>query len=323
MLSFLVGARDAFAQQLAQFSQYLHNPIVINPATSGVNENLNLKLSYRNQWTGFTDAPNTYYVSVDGALTRPSKGSSLRTSRPGYTEVKRGKKGINHGVGGYMVGVNYGAFTNNSMFLTYALHMNLTSTIKLSLGVAGGFSSWRLNVEDIGVADPNDETYIYLMTQGLKKSFFDMNSGLWVFSDKFYIGFSSGQLLESQIRDIEIPANARVSIHHFVTGGYRFTINSDLSLTPSLMFKNMRPAPSTVDINVKANYKNQLWGGLSYRTNDALVIIAGYSIRDKINVSYSYDVTLSEINSYSAGSHEIVVGYKVFKAARKSTVSFL
>jgi len=89
------------------------------------------------------------------------------------------------------------------------------------------------------------------------------------------------------------------------------------------MFKNMRPAPSTVDVNIKANYKNQLWGGLSYRTNDALVIIAGYNIKEKINVSYSYDVTLSKINSYSAGSHEIVVGYKVFKEVKKSAVSFL
>ena len=311
------------AQQLAQFSQYLHNPIVINPATSGVNQNLNVKLSYRNQWTGFNDAPRTYYISVDGALTRPQKGSSLRMSRPGYTEVKRGTKTINHGVGGYLISDTYGAFTNTSGYLTYALHLHLTNTIKLSLGVAGGMSGWRMNPDDIGVADPNDETYLYLMSKGVKKSFFDMNSGLWVYSDRFYVGFSSAQLLQNQIRDINIPAESKASVHHFLTGGYKFMLNDDLSLTPSIMFKNMRPAPSSLDFAVKANYKNQLWGGISYRTNDAVVIIAGYNIIDKINVSYSYDVTLSDLNNYSSGSHEIVVGYKVFKEVQKSSVSFL
>ncbi|MBL4578780.1 MAG: PorP/SprF family type IX secretion system membrane protein, partial [Flavobacteriales bacterium] len=138
----ILGLQNVQAQQLAQFSQYLHNPIVINPATSGVNQNLNVKLSYRNQWTGFNDAPRTYYISVDGALIRPQKGSSLRMSRPGYTEVKRGTKMINHGVGGYLISDTYGAFTNTSGYLTYALHLHLTNTIKLSLGVAGGMSGW-------------------------------------------------------------------------------------------------------------------------------------------------------------------------------------
>ena len=311
------------AQQLSQFSQYLHNPIVLNPATSGVNENLNLKISYRNQWTGFTNAPRTYYISVDGSLKRPKKGSSLRMSRPGFTEVKQGNKELNHGVGGYMVSDTYGAFTNTSFYATYALHLSLTKTVRMSLGIAAGFSGWKLNTEDITVAEPNDETYAYLVSQGLRQSFFDMNSGLWVFSDKWYVGYSSEQLLQNQIRDIEIPAEAKANVHHFVTGGYKFMINDDLSLTPSVMFKNMRPAPSSIDINAKVNYKNQVWGGLSYRTNDALIIIAGYNIADKVNVSYSYDVTLSEISNYSNGSHEIVIGYKVFADTKKSSVSFL
>jgi len=89
------------------------------------------------------------------------------------------------------------------------------------------------------------------------------------------------------------------------------------------MLKYMSPAPLTLDFNIKVNFKEQMWGGLSYRTNDALVIIAGYNIKDKINIGYSYDVTLSELKQYSTGSHEILLGYKVFTEARKSSVSFL
>ena len=115
---FLLGFGDASAQQLSQFSQYLLNPTILNPATTGVNENINVKLSYRNQWTGFTDAPSTYYISVDAAMIRPRKGNSLRMSRPGFTTVKQGHKTLNHGVGGYMMSDTYGAFTNMGGYLT-------------------------------------------------------------------------------------------------------------------------------------------------------------------------------------------------------------
>lgn len=321
MLLFFVG--DVSGQQLSQFSQYLLNPTILNPATTGVNKNINVKLSYRNQWTGFEDAPSTYYISFDAALVKPKKGTSLRSSRPGFTTVRSGQKRLDHGAGAYMVSDTYGAFTNTSGYITYALHLSLTKTLNMSLGIAGGLSGWKLDTKAIGVAESGDETYDYLMSQGMKRSFFDMNSGIWVFTNRFYVGYSSSQLLQNQIRDINIPATSKAHVHHFVTGGYKFIINDDMTITPSMMFKNMRPTPSTVDISAKVNYQEQIWGGLSYRTNDALVIFAGYTIIDKINVSYSYDVTLSDLNNYSSGSHEIVLGYMFYKPAQKSSVSFL
>lgn len=322
VLAILGFTQASNAQQLAQFSQYLHNPILLNPATAGINNNVNLKLSYRNQWTGFTNAPETYYFSVDATIGANSKGNTLNSSRRGYTEVRRGGRSIGHGVGGYVLADNYGAFTNTAGYLTYALHLTLSGKIRMSLGIAAGMSGWKLNSDKVQVADPNDNTFDYMIGMGLKKTFFDMNSGLWVFSDKFYVGYSSEQLLQNQLRDIEIPAETKINIHHFVTGGYVFKLNTDLYITPSLMLKYMMPAPSTLDFNVKANYKDQLWGGFSYRTNDAVVIIVGYNIKQKFNIGYSYDVTLSEVKQYSSGSHEIVLGYNVF-SRRKSTISFL
>ena len=323
LLAILTSANLVSGQQLAQFSQYLHNPILLNPATSGVNNNVNLKLSYRDQWTGFTDAPKTSYFSIDGTIGGGTKGSSLRSSRLGFTEVKSGRKLLSHGIGGYIVSDTYGAFTNTAGYVSYALHLNITEEIRMSLGLGAGMSAWQMDAKKVEVADPNDNTYDYLVSMGLRKSFFDMNSGIWVFSDKFYIGYSSEQLLQNHIRDIDIPAETKVNIHHFVTGGYKFYLKNDLNITPSLMLKYMSPAPLTLDFNIKVNFKEQMWGGLSYRTNDALVIIAGYNIKDKIHIGYSYDVTLSELKQYSTGSHEILLGYKVFKEARKSSVSFL
>jgi len=323
LLTLVTGVQAAWGQQLAQFSQYLYNPILLNPATSGINNNVNLRLSYRDQWTGFTDAPKTAYFSVDGTIGGGVEGSRLRSNRLGFTEVKKKKRLVGQGIGAYVVSDTYGAFTNTSGYVSYALHLTITDEIRMSLGLSAGLSAWQMNTQKVAVADPNDNTYNYLVSMGLRKSFFDMNSGIWVYSDRFYIGYSSEQLLQNHIRDIDIPAEAKVNIHHFVTGGYKVYLNNDLELTPSVMVKYMSPAPVTMDINMKVNFKEQMWGGVSYRTNDALVIIAGYNIKGRIDIGYSYDVTLSGLSQYSAGSHEIMLGYRFFKEVRKSSVSFL
>ncbi|HIN40653.1 MAG TPA: type IX secretion system membrane protein PorP/SprF [Flavobacteriales bacterium] len=323
LIIFSFGFMPSFAQQLAQYSQYLHNPILLNPATAGINNNLNLDLSYRNQWTGFTDAPKTSYISVHGLLFKEKQSAVLRTSRPGFTTVKKTENKMDHGVGGIVITDKYGAFSNTSGYLAYALHLGLTRKLNLSFGLAGGVSNWKMDEQEISLADPNDATYNYLLSQSLSKTFFDLNSGLWVYTSEFYIGYSTSQLLQSQIRSIDIPLEAKANAHHFITGGYKFLINEDLILTPSVLLKFMSPAPATLDINVKANYQNKIWGGLSYRNHDAIVAIIGYNIVDRVNVGYSYDITLSELKNYSSGSHEIVISVKFFKDTQSSSISFL
>lgn len=230
---------------------------------------------------------------------------------------------MDHGVGGLMISDKYGAFSNTSGYLTYALHLGLTRSLNMSLGLAGGISNWKLNEQEISMVDPNDETYNYLLSQNSTKTFFDLNSGLWLYTNAWYFGYSTSQLMQNQIRTISIPAEAKASIHHFVTGGYKFMINEDIFLTPSLLFKFMNPAPATFDINVKVNYQEKIWGGISYRNHDAIVVIVGYNIIDMVNVGYSYDITLSELKNYSSGSHEIVIGVKFLKDTQSSSISFL
>ncbi|PCH98464.1 MAG: hypothetical protein COB85_01490 [Bacteroidetes bacterium] len=311
------------AQQLAQYSQYLHNPILLNPATAGINNNFNIDLSYRNQWTGFNEAPKTFYFSVNATLNREKSSSSLRLSRPGYTKSKKKERFVTHGLGGYIVADTYGAFSNTSGYLSYAVHLRITHSIKLALGLSTGLSNWKLNVTDLGVSDQNDETYNYLTSQDFSKTFFDVQGGLWMYSESFYLGYSTAQLLQNQIRAVNVPATAKINVHHFITGGYKFKLGRDLSITPSVLLKYMTPTPVSVDVTTKVNFREMIWGGLSYRHKDAVVVFLGYELNKMIKIGYSYDITLSDIRKYSSGSHEIILGAKLFKTAQKSSISFL
>ncbi len=320
---FVMDSSFAYAQQLAQYSQYIHNPIILNPATAGINNNFNIDLSYRNQWTGFNDAPKTFYFSAHATLFREKSSSSLRLSRPGYTDAKKSERMLTHGLGGYIVADTYGAFSNTSGYLCYAVHLKIAKTIKLALGLSTGLSNWKLNITDLGVSDQNDETYNYLSSQDFSKTFFDVQGGLWLYSDKFYIGYATAQLLQNQIRSVNVPAEAKINVHHFITGGYKFNVSDNLSITPSVLIKYMTPTPASFDMTVKVNFKEMLWGGLSYRHKDAVVVFLGYELNHMIKIGYSYDITVSEIRKYSSGSHEIILGAKLFKSAQKSSISFL
>ena len=85
----------------------------------------------------------------------------------------------------------------------------------------------------------------------------------------------------------------------------------------------MNPSPGSFDLNVKVSYQNSVWGGISYRHNDAIVAMIGYELNDRFNIGYSYDVTLSGLRGYSSGSHEIVLRAKIYKTAQRSSISFL
>ena len=107
-----------------------------------------------------------------------------------------------------------------------------------------------------------------------------------MYSDKFYIGYATAQLLQNQIRSVNVPAEAKINVHHFITGGYKFNLNDALSITPSVLVKYMTPTPGSFDITTKVNFKEMIWGGLSYRHKDAIVVFLGYELNHMIKIGF-------------------------------------
>jgi type IX secretion system PorP/SprF family membrane protein len=92
------------------------------------------------------------------------------------------------------------------------------------------------------------------------------------------------------------------------TAGYKFNLNQNLTLMPSVLMKFMSPAPVSIDGSLQLEYKEWLWTGLSYRHKDAIIAMAGLNINNKFKFGYSYDFSLSRFNNLSSGGHEIVLG---------------
>ena len=65
----------------------------------------------------------------------------------------------------------------------------------------------------------------------------------------------------------------------------------------------------SADINARYLWKDIAYGGLTYRTSDAIAIMLGYSPIKNLTVGYSYDISVNKLSSVSRGSHEIMVKY--------------
>jgi type IX secretion system PorP/SprF family membrane protein len=142
----------------------------------------------------------------------------------------------------------------------------------------------------------------------------DLNAGLYLYSSDYFIGLSAQQIIPGKVEfadNIVRETEGRQVPHLFATAGYRFLISEDLNLTPSVLVKYISPVKPQVDINAKLQFRDLLWAGGSYRSQDGFAGMVGLNISNTLNVGYSYDYTTSRLNNFSKGTHEVIVGFLI------------
>lgn len=302
-------ATGAAAQQKALYSQYMSNYFILNPAVAGFEKDVNIRMGYRNQWVGFDGAPKTFYLSGEGALFN--------------YELKRSRRAQPfHGVGGFVYTDQTGPTTRTGALASYAYHVPLNRDIFLSSGFFAGFQQFRFDPSKVRLAEGIDSDPV--TNHGRIDAFMpDLTVGLFLHSKEFYVGASLFQVLGNKIYEAEGTEEvSRLSRHLFVSGGYNLDVHDKIMVTPSVLLKYVYGAPLQADINVKGAYyfskrrqksvyDDQLWAGLSYRTQDAIVGLVGVQFQEQFQLSYTYDVTVSPMRHQSAGSHEITLGYRL------------
>jgi len=295
-ISILILAVIAFAelraQQLPQYSQYLINDYVLNPAIGGSVDYFEAKSNQRFQWIGITDAPRTFILSLNGPL-----------------------KMENMGIGGYMFTDVTGPTSRSGVYLSYAYHIKLNETMKLSLGLFGGIMQYNVDGSKITMVDKTDPLEVDVMESVIVP---DAGFGLYWYSDKYYVGVSIPQLLQNKIK-IGDTANVlgRLKSHFFVTGGYKFAAGEDFEVEPSVLMKYVAPVPVQFDISAKVIYQKMIWVAASYRTYDAMSVLLGYIYNEQLSIGYSYDFTTSDLKDYSGGTHEVMLGIRFASHKKK------
>lgn len=310
------------AQAKPSYTQYILNNYILNPAIAGIENYTDIKLSYRNQWTGINGAPVTSYVTAHmpinkkdmrtNALSFEPKGINPRGSE--YWDAYAAPE-PHHGVGVTMLNDRAGYINRWSFYASYAYHLPLGPKTSLSAGLNAGISSVYLDRAKIDFAnlDPNDPAVGYANSE-LKRLRPELGAGLWLYSNKYFAGLSVLNIIPGKQRFVNNDAfGAFYTPNYFLTAGYRLMLNSDLNLIPSVMIQYWQPQLMGGHFNAKLQYLDQLWVGGSYRWSDYISgysAIVGVNISNTFNVSYSYEVaTTSRLRNYTGNTHEVMVGF--------------
>ena len=188
------------------------------------------------------------------------------------------------------------------------------------MGFSGGISMISLDrsKHDFdGSGDPFDPATGNAFSGELNKLRPDVGAGLWLYSRDFFIGLSGQQIVPQKLTFVDDAAfltKGRLVPHIFLSGGYRFLLNDDINLIPSLMFKYIHNSSKNdfqPEINVKAQYQDLLWLGGSYRYQDGYAAMAGVNVKNTFNIGYAYDFTTTALNTVSRGTHEIIIGFLI------------
>ncbi len=328
-LSFSLAGK---AQQSFRFSQFFQNAVTFNPAVTGTEEFLDLKIGYRQQWSGLDDAPQSYFISAHAPLGKRDQSynfqnNSLRVSDPGiYDRLEENaslsQNRISHGIGGFVVNDVQGIFQQTNAFLNYALHYKIGRTV-VGLGLGAGLVNRELDMEGVTVGNTEvpDEVYqAYLAQEGMVMNL-DFNAGIFVKNEKFYLGYSANRLMQNELFASIQEINAEETMEHFGMFGLRFNVNNTLLISPGAFVKYVENEPLIYDINLRMKYRDLVWIGASYRNTQTVVAMAGVNISNFINLGYSFDLGLADVNDFTSGIHEIGLGLMLFN--EKDTTPYM
>ncbi len=306
-----------FAQQKPQYTQYMLNNYILNPALSGIESYTDIKISHRHQWVGLDGAPVTTYLTVNMPLGKNDERQTTSTV-PKVGENPRGKSYWENyeaakphsGIGLNVIDDHTGPLNNFAAYVTYAYHIGLSPKTNLAAGFGAGVTNMSLDRGKLFFETPVDPAVYNSGDINTIKP--DFNAGIWLYSSDFYVGLSAQQIIPQKVSFIDkevVPYYGKMVPHLFATAGYRFLLNDDVNVIPSVMVKYVSPLPIQIDFNIKLLYQEFLWIGASKRTYDGFAAMIGVNASSSINIGYSYDLTTSRLNTVSSGSHEIIVGF--------------
>lgn len=288
LFGLLLWITDSYAQQDAQYTQYMYNMNVVNPAYAGSRGTLSLGLLARSQWTNVNGGPKTMTFDAHAPV---------------------GKK---VGMGLSVIADEIGPAKEQNIYGDFSYTLTTSEEGRLAFGLKAGVTLLNVNLLDVVLPQTatGDDP---LFDENINEAFPNVGAGVYYYNEKWYAGFSVPNLLKSEHLDKEnINTKASEEIHYFFATGYVFDLSSTLKFKPSVLVKGVTGAPVSFDVNANFLMYERFELGASYRWQDAVSLLFNFGVTRSFRVGYAYDYTISEFsNSNTGGSHELILLYDI------------
>lgn len=281
----------SYAQQDAQFTQYMYNTISVNPAYAGSRDVLSIFGLIRTQWVGLDGAPKTAALSLHS----PIPNSRL-------------------GVGLSFINDRIGPSDENTLSADVSYTIPTSGKYKLAFGIKATASLLNIDLTKLNEYNPND-----VLGMNVESKFFpNIGAGVYYYSDSFYLGFSVPNMLETEHYNENSTTNlATERLHYNLIAGKVFDLSPSLKFKPSVLGKLVQGAPLQVDVSGNFLINDKLTLGLAYRWSAALSGLVGFQLSDSWLIGYAYDRETTNLGNFNSGSHELFLRYELFKSYEK------
>jgi type IX secretion system PorP/SprF family membrane protein len=300
LLFFVATIYGLFAQQDAQYTQYMYNTLSVNPAYAGSRGQLTFAGLYRSQWVGLDGAPETFTLNLH---------SPIRNSRLGY-----GVSIVNDNIGDGVVQETY-----LDAVMSYTIDVSMDA--KLSFGLKMGGNMLSLDFNKLRNFDQE------VVAQDNIDNRFNPNFGLGIYyhTDKFYAGLSAPNVLESEYFDNDnsdgsVNFLSAERINFYLITGYVFDVSPDLKFKPALLTKAVSGAPLQLDLSASFLFADKFSFGAAYRWDAAVSGLVGFQLTEQLMVGLAYDRETTELGGtqFNDGSFEIFLRWELLKRFQRT-----
>jgi len=293
ILFIVLCASKVEAQQDPQYTQYMYNMNIINPAYTGSFDGLAVGALYRSQWMGLEGGPETFTFNIHSPV---------------------GKK---VGLGLSVISDQIGPVKETNAYVDFSYTIPVGTVNKLAFGVKGGFT-----FHDIGIA----ESQINLIDQGdpffanaINETSPNIGAGVYFYKpSKYYVSVSIPNILNGVHLDANGTKIGSESEHFFAAAGYVFDLSENFKLKPHTLIKYAFDAPVSYDINANVFMFDVVEVGVGYRLEDSFSGMVNFQVMDNLRIGYAYDAIQSDLDIVTSSSHEIFINFDLNFSAKVS-----
>ena len=280
-----------YAQQDAQYTNYMYNTIAVNPAYAGTRDVLSIFGLHRTQWVGLDGAP----VTNNFSLHTPLSNSNL-------------------GLGLSFVNDRIGPSDENTISADISYRINMDNST-LSFGLKGTANLLNVDYTKLSIYDATDLDFQNNVDNQFSPN---IGAGVYWYTDQYYLGLSVPNFLETKHYDYNNTSSiAKERMHYYFMGGYVFDLSPSFKFKPAFLTKLVTGSPLQVDLTANFMYNDKFILGAAYRWDAAVSALAGFQVNQKLLIGYSYDAETTKLANYNSGSHEIFLRFELFNKIEK------
>ncbi|SMG13031.1 type IX secretion system membrane protein, PorP/SprF family [Marivirga sericea] len=285
-LTIIVGSATlGYAQQGVQYTQYMYDGSLINPAYAGAEDALSISLLHRDQWSGLEGAPQSQTFSLHTPLKSPKVGTGLFLHRE-----------------------SIGVHQNLTIATNLAYHLPLGNNRYFSFGLKAGMINVRSDYQSLqnGNPDPSVNDELFSGTD------FNAGFGFYYKSKKFEAGYSIPSIVNRSINVNDSVSLDPINLNHLLFSQYHIPVGKNLVISPGILLKYLQGIPVSYDLNLLTTFKNVITAGVSYRKQESVDFLVRFNLTPQFQMAYAYDYPIGNVSRLAQASNEIMLRY-IFK----------